>query len=149
MTTDVDTLTGLRTLRFTVPATELPWGDAGNTRDDHWGKRKARRERNAETVRFHARTAWLGQTKAMGRAVVRITFAPNDLILRDPDNIGAEHAKAIIDAIVDLGVLPDDNWRHVDAVELAIDPDPKAAQPQWLVAVYETSTTPNTKEQTK
>lgn len=40
---------------------------------------------------------------------------------KDPSNIGGEIIKGPIDALIDLGILPDDDYKHVKAVTLRLE----------------------------
>lgn len=56
---------------------------------------------------------------------------------RDPSNIGGEIIKGPIDGIVDMGVLPDDDYRHVPAVVIRIERVKTLAEEGIVIIVQE------------
>lgn len=82
----------------------------------HWAE-KARRTklwRDGACVRARA-----NRIPPLQRARVVIEWLPPDLRRRDPGNISGA-AKAICDGLVDAGVLPDDDAKHLTGPDLRL-----------------------------
>lgn len=93
-----------------------------------------RRQRSEERARLRQATCiaignkYRPDVPAYAAGLIDITYMcsakrPGDGMYRprDPSNIGGEIIKGIIDAVVDMGVLPDDDYRYVPAVVLRIE----------------------------
>ena len=86
-----------------------------NDRDGHW----ARRKRVTKALREAA--GWLArdrQIPPLQRAHILAVYEPPDRRRRDPGNLYPSF-KACIDGIVDAGILPNDDAKHLDG------PDPR------------------------
>jgi hypothetical protein len=62
----------------------------------------------------------------MQHAVIHISWNPPDNRRRDSANCYPT-AKAVVDGVVAAGVLPDDDWRHVDGPYMHMGPITKPA----------------------
>ncbi len=93
-----------------------------------------RKKRSDERKRLRAATVQAIQDRygtdipAYDAGLIDITYIctakkPGDGMYRprDPSNIGGEIIKGPIDALKDLGILPDDDYRYVPAVVLRIE----------------------------
>ena len=114
----------------TIP---LPWAAPPLSLNDrmHW-RPKAEKVRQArEAARWAIRAAQPRPTPMAAAEVVLHWRVPN-LIRRDLDNLAAT-LKPVIDALVDEGVLPDDDWRHVTRASSEIHPpDPNRRPSVWV-----------------
>jgi crossover junction endodeoxyribonuclease RusA len=94
----------------------------------------------ADTVKqWREAVGWSAATLPRGLSPVEIELMmiPADRRRRDPDNL-AGILKPCLDGLVDVGVLPDDSWRHVASVTLRIvEPRPALDRHRWLLTVWE------------
>jgi hypothetical protein len=114
----------------------LPWTAppvSANDRD-HWrvkARKVAEIRRTAmELVLHHVPVdAYVGRTKADANHItVGLVYVPRDRRRRDADNLVVPLMKALVDGIVDAGVVADDDTEHVTRtmpVILAPDGDPR------------------------
>jgi len=58
---------------------------------------------------------------AIPAIIVYVEYCPTNSIRRDAGNIYPT-AKAIVDGIVDAGIIPDDDWHHCDGPRMSIGP---------------------------
>lgn len=87
---------------------ELTNGNEGRTK--HWGtaaKRRSEYEGILRLLRPNARPV-----NAPARITITRVLGPNQRLM-DADSLGRGNAKELIDAIVAVGILPDDGPRHV------------------------------------
>jgi hypothetical protein len=86
-----------------------------NDRDGHWARRKR------VTGNLRTTAGWLARHQgipSLRRAHVVAVYEPPDRRRRDPGNLYPSF-KACIDGLIDAGVLPDDDAKHLDG------PDPR------------------------
>lgn len=77
-------------------------------RGAHWSKVKIARD----TVAWHVRSAGGNTVPRLDRCHITITWHAPDRVVRDAGSLHA-FGKAAIDALVDLGVLVEDDANHV------------------------------------
>lgn len=83
----------------------------------HWQAERRRKK----TVRLLARTVARGTARfQVARLDVQVHYPTNTQA--DPHNIASTVLKAAIDGIVDAGVLPDDDDKHLTAVAITRGP---------------------------
>ncbi len=112
------------------------------------GSAQKRRAVNKERQRLRAETAVEIQAKygtdipSYPCGLVDITLRhsfkrPQDNFYRprDVSNIGGDVIKPVIDALVDMSVLPDDDWKHVPGVVLRIEKCAELRDEGYLVVV--------------
>ena len=56
---------------------------------------------------------------------------------RDVGNVGGDIAKAILDGIVDMEIIPDDDWQHLPSVSLGIEKVDEISAEGILVTITE------------
>lgn len=108
---------------FTI---ELPPGLVLLTANErpHWSRRAS----VAGGIRVAAATlARAAQIPASEQAWITVVLHPHNGRRLDPHNWGPS-AKAAIDGLVDAGILPDDDWRHLLAVTFLLGPTRPARQ---------------------
>jgi crossover junction endodeoxyribonuclease RusA len=108
---------------FTI---ELPPGLVLLTANErpHWSRRAA----VTGGIRVAAATlARAAQIPAAEQAWITVVLHPHNRRRLDPHNWGPS-AKAAIDGLVDAGILPDDDWRHLLAVTFLLGPTRPARQ---------------------
>lgn len=105
------------------------------------GKWAERAELQAETA-LAIQATYQQAIPKFQRAATAITYMhtfkkPGDGLYRprDPWNIGGDIAKAVIDGIVDMGVLPDDDWTHIASGTVMIEKVDEIADEGILVTV--------------
>lgn len=110
-------------LRITVnPGDVLP---TANGRE-HWRRKAAlTRHWRALAMVLARRELNTGRWQRLDRAHITITLDWPDQRRRDPAN-WSPLAKAIVDGLVDAGVLPDDDHRHVTGPDLRRGTGPRA-----------------------
>jgi crossover junction endodeoxyribonuclease RusA len=92
----------------------LPWTapPASANDRDHWrvkAKKVAEIRETAERGLLSTTTSWL----ACNHIRVGLLYVPRDRRRRDPDNLVVPLFKALVDGIVDAGIVPDDTPRYV------------------------------------
>lgn len=109
-----------------LPFDAIRWRSL-NSRD-HWSKRAA----DVEATHVHVRAALRRVTADPPPTPVHLTVTmwAADRRLRDVDNALAS-AKPAIDALVECGVIPDDNFKHVPVETVRVIPRPDA--PGWTI----------------
>lgn len=103
-----------RTWEIRLPWTKPP--ASANDRD-HW-RVKARKvadiRESARLVVADRIARFIDPRKGRpGRIVVGLTYVPRDRRRRDPDNLVVPLMKALVDGIVDAGIVPDDTPQYV------------------------------------
>lgn len=117
-----ETPTYLELLMVLNPGDVLP---TANGRE-HWRRRAKLTRFWREYAHIRARSELnLGRWQPVERAHITITIDWPDQRRRDPAN-WAPTAKAIVDGLVDAGVLPDDDHRHVTGPDLRRGHGPRA-----------------------
>jgi crossover junction endodeoxyribonuclease RusA len=109
----------------------LPWTapPASANDRDHW-RVKAKK---VADIRFEARYAVVTQAPDLGKILtphirVGLVYVPRDARRRDPDNLVVPLFKALVDGLVDVGIVPDDTPEYVTRefpVILPPDGDPR------------------------
>jgi crossover junction endodeoxyribonuclease RusA len=107
----------------------LPWTapPASANDRDHWrvkAKKVAEIRETAERGLLSTGTSWLDCQHIR----VGLVYVPRDARRRDPDNLVVPLMKALVDGIVDAGVVPDDTPEYVTRefpVILPPDGDPR------------------------
>lgn len=105
---------------MTLLVVRLPWLSPPlslNDRD-HWATHAAKVQEVRDAARWVIRAARLPRLPA---AEIVLCWRVRDFKRRDNDNLVAT-LKPCIDALVDEGVLADDNWQHVRLAAARIDP---------------------------
>jgi crossover junction endodeoxyribonuclease RusA len=90
----------------------LPWDKppaSANDRD-HW-RVKARKVQNIRSVALLSTDDY--DVRPCTRIAVELTYVPRDKRRRDPDNLVVPLFKALVDGIVDAGIVPDDTPEYV------------------------------------
>lgn len=107
------------------------------------GKWAERAELQAETHKAIL-AAFAPTIPELACASIAVTYVhsskkPGDGLYRPKDvpNIGGDILKAVVDGVVDAGVLPDDTREHLPAVGLAIERCDEIAQEGILVTIQE------------
>jgi len=95
----------------------LPWAKppcSANDRD-HWRvkARKVAEIRAVACVLLYPSVAADNTVRGMSRIAVGLTYVPRDKRRRDPDNLVVPLFKALVDGIVDAGIVPDDTSEYV------------------------------------
>lgn len=93
------------TIRLPWPAPPLSLNDRTHWRS-HAAKVKSVRALTAATV------ANACQARALDHVDVRLVYVPRDKRRRDPDNLTATY-KVCCDALIDAGLVPDDEPRYM------------------------------------
>lgn len=117
----------------------LPWPapPASANDRDHW-RVKARKvaeirevsEREARTFGPHRPDLF-----PIRRIAVGLTYVPRDKRRRDPDNLVVPLFKALVDGIVDAGIVPDDTPEYViRTMPVIAEPD---GDPRLLLVIRE------------
>lgn len=102
---------------------------------DHWRTKARKVSSTRDTARWAIRAA---RIPTFTTARVLLHYRVPDNRRRDLDNLAAT-LKPVIDALVDEGRLPDDDWRHVISASVQMHPpDPRARQGLWL-ELYDTT----------
>ncbi|MGV9383578.1 hypothetical protein ACWDRB_47730 [Nonomuraea sp. NPDC003707] len=103
----------------------------------HWRKENRIKKPLRETACWLARAA---RIPAMQRARMVAVYEPPDRRRRDPANLYPSW-KAVVDGVVDAGVLPDDDSKHLDGpyMELSETVHPKG---RLVLYVYELTDAP-------
>ncbi len=97
--------------RIVVPGRPLSSND---TLHEHWSTRSARRRDCAGCMRLLRVQCRIWTPPAFDRADLRIVCYTAQRRTRDPGNYGAgAGAKALVDALVDAGWVPDDDGEHL------------------------------------
>lgn len=95
----------------------------------HWRVRAKHTAQVREQARWSIRSA---RPAPRATAAVTLVWRVPDNRRRDLDNLSAT-LKPTIDALVDEGVLPDDDWRHVTRATCRIEPpDKELGVAMWL-----------------
>lgn len=113
---------------------KVPWGLLSANTRHHWSV-------NREVARYWRQVAAITARNAnippMGRAHITVTFHKATARRYDPGNL-APVSKAIVDGIVDAGILPDDSSEYL------VGPDHRAGQktdtPHVTVSITEMET---------
>lgn len=116
-------------MRLVLPI-ELTNGNEG--RRKHWGAAARRRKAYAATISF------LYGKRLPVPTPVRITVVRvlgKGQRRWDPDSVGRGNAKELIDAIVAVGLIPDDSPKHVRRVEYRQDETRRADGPSVEVLI--------------
>ena len=109
---------------LTLPI-ELTNGNEGRTK--HWGTAAKRRHQYEATIRLmHCR---ITITRVLGRGQR----------LYDADSLGRGNAKELVDAIVAVGLIPDDGPRHVTAVDYRQDATRRGDGPSTEITIEATT----------
>ncbi|MFC7723443.1 RusA family crossover junction endodeoxyribonuclease [Nonomuraea recticatena] len=82
----------------------------------HWRKEAPLKKNLRQTACWLARAA---KIPSMKRASIIAVYEPPDRRRRDPANLYPSW-KAVVDGIVDAGVLPDDNAEHLDGPDMRL-----------------------------
>lgn len=109
---------------------ELTNGNEG--RKKHWGSAARRRRQYEATIGL-----LYGRPKLIA-SPVKLTITRvlgKNQRLFDPDSLGRGNAKELIDAIVAVGILPDDGPRHVLGVEYRQDATRRGEGPSIEVLI--------------
>lgn len=101
-------------------------------RAHHFTEAKAKKE-VAEVVAWHAKRQGI---KDLGPSIITITWYPAMKRNRDNDSL-AVFCKAAKDALVSVGVWPDDNSRWVVADHLVVMPEPDRDNPRIEILIQE------------
>lgn len=98
-----------RTWEIRLPWTKPPC--SANDRD-HW---RAKAKKVAEIRSAGAEAAWdtFLHGERFDHIRVGLLYVPRDRRRRDPDNLVVPLFKALVDGIVDAGIVPDDTPRYV------------------------------------
>lgn len=106
----------------------LPWTKPPLSLNDrgHWRPRAARIAKVREEVGYIVRAA---KVRPREQATVTLCWRVPDRRRRDLDNMFAT-LKPTIDALVDVGVLPADDWQHVRPGARILPPDGQSAM--WV-----------------
>jgi len=94
----------------------LPWTapPASANDRDHW-RVKAKKVAAIREVGRDAAFAAVGiETSTATRFAIGLTYVPRDRRRRDPDNLVVPLLKALIDGVVDSGLVPDDTPQYVE-----------------------------------
>lgn len=122
---------------MTVHSIRLPYTRPPLSLNDrgHWAK-KARATRDVR--RDVALVLRAARIPAVSRVSVQLVYVPRDNRRRDTDNLVAT-LKAVADAVVDVGVVPDDTPAYMSKPEPIIRPaNPK--DPHLRVVITEAGT---------
>lgn len=115
---------------LTIP---LPWARPPMSLNDrqHWRPKAEKTKRVRLEALFAIRSA-RPRPKPVEAADVVLHWRVPDWRRRDLDNLAAT-LKPTIDALVDAGVLPDDDWQHVHLSASRIHPpEPGQRTAMWL-----------------
>lgn len=116
---------------MTVLIVNLPWPAPPLSLNDrqHWRPKAAKVRTARDDARWAIKAARLPRLPA---AEVVLVWRVRDRRRRDLDNLVAT-LKPCLDALVDEGVLPDDDWTHVRLASTRIDPpNPERTCAVWL-----------------
>jgi len=105
-----------RTWRIELPA-GMPLLNANHR--THWRRKAERTRAIRQAAMLHARSALVPQLE---RAHVTGIYEPPDRRRRDPANLYPSFKAAIDGALVDAGVLPDDDSTHLDGPDMRLGP---------------------------
>lgn len=87
----------------------------------HWAQRARRTRRTRARAAYAARAA---RIPPMARARITVHVHGRTRVRTDPAN-SYPTVKAVVDGLVDAGVLPDDDASHLDGPDMRLgDPDP-------------------------
>jgi crossover junction endodeoxyribonuclease RusA len=77
----------------------------------------------------------LDEGRDYGRIAVGLTYVPRDKRRRDPDNLVVPLFKALVDGIVDAGIVPDDTPEYViRSMPVILPPD---GDPRLVLVISE------------
>lgn len=111
---------------------DLPWTQPPLTANQrmHWAEK-------AGTTRDVRQTAAILTRKAprADRLVVTLHYQPKQQRRRDRHNLWPT-VKALVDGIVDAGIVPDDDTEHVSTPEPVIHTPDSAGPAMWLELEY-------------
>lgn len=97
---------------------DLPWSKPLSMNDrGHWSKRAAEVAQYRQDAGWAAREAKIPKCE---RVRVTLVYEPRDQRRRDPLNLTAT-LKVVQDALVDVGVIPDDTIEYMETVTPLID----------------------------
>jgi crossover junction endodeoxyribonuclease RusA len=100
-----------RTWEIRLPWTKPPC--SANDRD-HWRVKAGKvAEIRAVARREAAAAFWFDGIPMFDHIRVGLLYVPRDRRRRDPDNLVVPLFKALVDGIVDAGIVPDDTPRYV------------------------------------
>jgi crossover junction endodeoxyribonuclease RusA len=118
--------------RITTPFRKPPLTMNELRRAHHYQEAKAKKE-VAEVVAWHAKRQGI---KDLGPSTITITWFPPMKRKRDNDAL-AVFCKATKDALVSVGVWPDDNSEWVVADHLVVMPEPDRENPRIEILIKE------------
>lgn len=123
--------------RFVLEYTARPWTTNAERKGNHW-------ERAARTKEWRQAFAWLAHSQRIPALTqVEIIAEPFQAKGILADTAACHPAvKAAIDGIVDAGVIPDDNPKHLLAITFLPTRKGKDALVLTITETTETSTTP-------
>lgn len=103
-----------RTWEIRLPWTKPPC--SANDRD-HWRVKAGKVADVRAAARYAVACGWSDTTGALPNGAdhirVGLLYVPRDRRRRDPDNLVVPLFKALVDGIVDAGIVPDDTPRYV------------------------------------
>lgn len=109
----------------------LPWPKPPLSLNDrlHWRVKADKVKQARRDAGWAIRAARLPRYQTVH---VLLHYRAPDQKRRDLDNMAAT-LKPVLDALVDAGVIPDDDYRHVLSASSKIhEPDPRARQGLWV-----------------
>lgn len=118
---------------MTVVRLDLPYLQPPLTANQrlHWARKAVLTKRCRETA------CWLAKSKKLPgaqRLTVTLHYRPKERRRRDAHNLYPT-VKALVDGLVDAGVVPDDDTTHVSTPEPVIH-EPAAKPGMWLELEY-------------
>lgn len=115
----------------------LPWPapPASANDRDHW-RVKARKVAEIREAGYVAAQAAVGiETSTATRFEVGLTYVPRARRRRDPDNLVTPLMKALVDGVVDSGLVPDDTAAYIlRTFPVIAEPD---GDPRLLLVIRE------------